>query len=490
MKRLQWVLVLVCAGALAAGAQSVKITGGVVDYQVFQRGADNHADLKLAGTADQADGRAAETRVVLKSKAIKGFNWKAAGKVVGGQWTAEIKGVPTGGPYSIEVRVGHGVAAVKHVLVGDLWVLGGQSNMQGYGDLENTEPPNELVNSFDMADQWVLAKEPLHVMGSAADRVHWPLNADKQPERMSGEKLAGFLAKLKKGSGLGLPFAVEMVRQTGVPVGLVPCAHGGTSMNQWDPALKDKGGDSLYGGTIRRFGVVGGKVKGMLWYQGESDAGAKAAPLFREKFERMVAAFRQDFGQPDLPFYYVQIGRFIVKGGEAHWHLVQEMQRQAEQTIPHAGMASAIDFELDDLIHVGTPSLKRLGQRLAKLAIRDLFPDIKNGGPYKGGPRPVSATLQKGEIIRVAFSGVNGRLRHDGRLAGFTIHDANDEPLSLIYKAQVDPADASAVLLYFWSKLPEGATLHYGYGKDPYCNLRDDADMAAPVFGPLSIRRE
>jgi sialate O-acetylesterase len=239
---------------------------------------------------------------------------------------------------------------------------------------------------------------------------------------------------------------------------------------------------------VRRVGVVGGKVKGVLWYQGESDAGAKAAPLFREKFERLVAAMRQDFGQPDLPFYYVQIGRFIIKGGETYWEQVQEMQRQAEQSIPHTGMAAAVDFELDDLIHVGTQDHKRLGQRLAKMAIRDLFPGVKNFGPYKNGPRPVSATLQKGEVIRVTFSGVNGRLRHEGRLAGFTIHDAKGEPLSLIYKAVVDPADSSAVLLYFWSKLPEGATLYYGYGKDPYCNLRDDADMAAPVFGPLPIR--
>jgi len=57
----------------------------------------------------------------------------------------------------------------------------------------------------------------------------------------------------------------------------------------------------------------------------------------------------------------------------------------------------------------------------------------------------------------------------------------------VIYKARVDPADSSVVLLSIGGKLPEGAKLHYGYGKDPYCNLRDAADMAAPVFGPMTI---
>ena len=75
-----------------------------------------------------------------------------------------------------------------------------------------------------------------------------------------------------KGAGLGLPFAVALVESTGVPVGLVACAHGGTSMEQWNPAKKEQGGKSLYGSMLRQVKLAGGKVKGVLWYQGESDA--------------------------------------------------------------------------------------------------------------------------------------------------------------------------------------------------------------------------
>jgi sialate O-acetylesterase len=97
----------------------------------------------------------------------------------------------SGGPYRVEFRIGgkEVAFALHNLLVGDLWVLAGQSNMEGLGDLEDVEPPNELVHNFDMADRWMVAEEPLHTLPSAADRVHWRLNDQKQPERYEGEKL-------------------------------------------------------------------------------------------------------------------------------------------------------------------------------------------------------------------------------------------------------------------------------------------------------------
>ncbi len=353
-------------------------------------------------------------------------------------------------------------------------MLAGQSNMEGVGDLANVEMPHELVHSFDMTDEWIVAEEPLHTLPSAIDPVHQEIR--KLPERLSGEKLRQFISARKKGAGLGLPFAVEMVRRTGVPVGLIPSAHGGTSMDQWDPELKSKGGHSLYGGMLRRFHAAGSKITGVLWYQGESDANPKASPLFQAKFERFVQLLREDFSQPDLPFYYVQIGRHVNAQNLAEWNLVQEMQRKAESTIPHSGMAAAVDFSLDDGIHVSTQDHKRLGRRLANLAL----------GQAKRGPRPVSATFRD-SIVRVEFADVNGRLRSDGRLSGFSIHGPDGAPLPLIFKMRLDPADPNAALLNIGGKLPPGATLRYGFGKDPYCNLRDEQDMAAPVFGPMAI---
>jgi sialate O-acetylesterase len=238
---------------------------------------------------------------------------------------------------------------------------------------------------------------------------------------------------------------------------------------------------------LRRFKAAGGKARGVLWYQGESDANDKAAPLFAKKFETLVMSIREDFGQPDLPFYYVQIGRHISASNISEWNVIQESQRKAEPLIPRAVMVASVDLEMDDGIHIGTRDFRRLAARLANLACHDLFPADKKCADLKRGPRPVSARVE-GSSIRVLFAEVNGKLRSSGgRISGFTIHGADGNAVPHIYKARVDPQEANAVLLDFGGKLPEGAVLRYGAGKDPYCNLTDEADMAAPVFGPMSI---
>ena len=367
-------------------------------------------------------------------------------------------GIPTGGPYRIEVRAGGATTSVDDVFVGDLWLLAGQSNMEGVGDLVDVQKPDPMVHTFDMFDQWGIATEPLHNLPGSVDRVHWRKSAQGELKRLTGDALTTFNTNRKKGAGLGLPFAVEMVRRTGIPVGLVPCAHGGTSMDQWSPSLKDKEGDSLYGAMLRRFHLVGGHVTGVLWYQGESDANPKAAPLFQDKFDKFVRSVRDDFGQPNMVFYFVQIGRHVDRSNTLEWNQVQETQRTLAESIPHSGVVSAIDVALDDGIHVGTQDQKRIGKRLAVLATRDLFPAMSDYGQQKGGPRPVSAAFANG-ILKLTFDGVNGRLQSEGRIAGFSIHDAQGQPVPMIYKARFDPADGNIIYLHLGGKLPEGATV-------------------------------
>jgi sialate O-acetylesterase len=443
--------------------------------------------MPFGGTAKDADGRTVEARLLRQFVTLEGFDWKAVSTIAQGSWSGALKNIPTGGPYQLELRIAgtDAGATIQNVMVGDLWVLAGQSNMDGNALLKDVEQPHPLVHSFDQADHWLIAEEPLHNLPGAVDRVHWNRTANGPPQRLEGDALRRYNARRTKGAGLGLPFAVEMVRRTGVPIGLIPCAHGGTSMAQWDPALKDRGGDSLYGAMLRRVRAVGGKVSGVLWYQGESETHPATAAVFFEKFQGLVASIREDFGQPDLPFYYVQISRYTNNDNIDSWNTIQELQRKAESAIPHSAMAVAIDLPQDDGIHISTLGLKRLGLRMAHLA---------QGLPR--GPRPVSATLLpasatgwQSDVIRVSYSDVNGRLEAPDRIAGFTIHSSSGEPVPLIFETRVDPKDGSAVLLYLDASLPAGATLRYGYGKDPYCNLLDSADMAAPVFGPMEVLR-
>jgi len=483
-------LPLLFVAASLASAQSVQVTRGAVPFQVFQRDAANHATIHLEGASD---GKTVEARIIAAGRTVSGFDWKQLASVSKKAWSGDLAAVPTGGPYRIELRAQGGAmtASVDNILVGDLWVLAGQSNMEGVGNLENTPLPSALVNSLDQTDVWVAAADPLHRLPDAIDPVHWGRNAQGVRERLSGPALDQWIANRKKGAGVGLPFAEEMVRRTGVPVGLLPCAHGGTSMDQWSPALKDKGGESLYGAMLRRFHLAGGRVTGVLWYQGEAEASAEAQPPFAQKFKDLIAAIRADFGQPDLPFYYVQIGRHVTSAGGTEWNRVQQDQLAVESQVAHTGMVTCADCNLDDGIHVSTRDHVVLGRRLANLACHDLFPEKAGCGALQSGPRPVSARME-GHRILVEFKGVNGRLRSAGRLNGFEIVDATGKITPTIYSQRISETSPNVVeLLFGGEKLPDTPMLGYGigFGRDMYVNLVDDANMAAPVFGPMPIQK-
>ncbi len=473
-------------------AQDLKINLGPAAGSVLQRDNDGRADVKIAGTAPRASlNKFVEVRVLNdKGQPLASLDWNALERVKGTSWSGTIKGIPQGGPYSLEVRVAGTttVDAIKDFYVGDLWLLAGQSNMEGVGNLIDVEQPDNRIRSFDQTDRWVVANEPLHQLPNAADRVHWRKDKDGNPKKLEGQELEQWVANRKKGAGLGLPFAKAMLMRTGVPIGLLPCAHGGTSMDQWSPALKDKMGDSLYGATYRRFLAVGGRIRGVLWYQGESDANPKVVAAFPEKFEKLIAAFRQDFLQPDLPFYYVQIGRHVAYTNQAEWNAVQEAQRKLESRVPKVGMVPAVDLSLDDGIHISTADHKRLATRIANLVAHDMHPELEKFRPYKRGPRPVNAK-REGDLVRILFAEVNGKLVAQGRLAGFSIHGSDGAQLPAIFRAQIDPRDGNSVILSISGKLPDGATVHYAAGRDPYANLNDELDMGAPAFGPLPIEQ-
>ena len=282
---------------------SLVVTKGLADDAVLQRRGDT-AGVIVEGTADVAG----PLRVTVSRREcpIDGWDGREVGSVSGGAWRAEIKGLPTGGPYIVEFSVAGNQTesvSVRGVLVGDLWILAGQSNMEGVGDLIDVEPPSPYVHVLDMANRWHIAEEPLHWLCDSPDSCHCDVMGDAQKERMAYER-----KHRMKGAGLGLPFANEMFRQAGVPIGLLACAHGGTSMAQWNPELKGLGGGSLYGSMLNRLSAAGGKVAGVLWYQGESDANPDDAPRFAERFRKLVASVRADCGDPELPFLTVQLG--------------------------------------------------------------------------------------------------------------------------------------------------------------------------------------
>lgn len=377
-----------------------------------------------------------------------------------------------GHPEPLKSCIPYAFGPAVEVFVGDVFILAGQSNMEGCGDLVDVEEPSPFVRNFQSRELWDLAEEPLHWLPESPRPIHralWgmpPLTGEPEPRDPNRTK----------GAGLGLPFGKLWHERTGVPVGLIPCAHGGTSMTQWSPALGDQGGGSLYGATVLRHQKIGGKIAAILWYQGESDANPVDAPLYAGRMKELVASFRRDFGQPDVPFYYVQLGRYVNEANaeaDAAWSLVRETQRRLTSEIPNSAVVSAIDLDLDDCIHIGTPALKRLGKRLVDVALGIPAPDLAS-----------VAMEDEGRRIRVSFKNLRGGLVSAGRPAGFSLRTPEGAHTDRIFKVIIDGNDA---VIHCDPPVTAGLHLHYGYGLDPYCNLTDSEDASIPAFGPVVL---
>jgi sialate O-acetylesterase len=266
----------------------------------------------------------------------------------------------------------------------------------------------------------------------------------------------------------------------------------------------------------RQLKLAGGKVKGVLWYQGESDANDRAAEVYPKVFADFIGSVRSDLGQPDLPFYFVQIGRFVHAGDPKPWNAVQDAERTLPDRVPNTAVVASIDLELDDLIHVGTQGQKRLGQRLAKVALRELFGQVGATTPtldrvikgpnntlvvrFKGvniGPEPAAgAATAFGAGFRqlpvrpqgtaASAGGTVVGLHPQRHIAGFSVRKEDGTEIPLIFDAAVGNA-RDTVVLKLIGPIPEKAFLWYGHGYDPNCNLSDAQDMAVPVFGPVPL---
>ena len=464
------------------------IAGGLTNHQVFQRSKKNTADIVVSGVAPKEAQGTIYATVSRRGVPLENFENVEAGRAQSGIWSAEVADLPVGGPYRVDLYLrGNGgrllaQTCVVDVLVGDLWILAGQSNMEGYGLLKDVEQSSGQVHSFDLRDQWLIAEEPLSWPLDAVDPIYW-----SGFKLTTAERLKAGAAERKNralGAGLALPFAKQIVQRTGVPIGLIPCAYWGTSLSSWDPALRDQGGASLYGAMYRRFQAAGGRIKGVLWFQGEADANPHSAPTYSARFRDFITAVRKDFNQPDLPFYFVQLARWVTPEAQKEWTQIREAQRKLAAEMPSTGMAVSVDLPLEGQIHVDTDGLKRLGKRLANLALIDLYGEKH----LKRGPALGSIEWDRaGGKIYVQYMDVNGRLQASGRLSGFTLHTPDCARFEAISKAYVDPVRPDRVVLEYYRELPPGVSLAYGYGTDPYCNLVDAADMAAPCFGPLPV---
>lgn len=394
-------------------------------------------------------------------------------------------------------RIGRDAAA-------ETWVLAGQSNMQGEspvpsgGDSELSPDPGILMLNLD--NTWQVAAEPLHRHYEATQPIFRKLY-QKSPDEWQH---LGELSRRGKSFhfghvGPGFFFAKRLHESLVRPIRLIPCAFGGLPIERWNPALKDQGGESLYGAMLERIRFAGGHINGVLWYQGESDAlDPQRAKVYEERLLDLVDSLRRDTGIDDLPFLFVQLAGFAIYESDNRpvesLEMVREAQRRATGKRRNLFMTSAVDLPLSDHAHLAYGSQKRLGRRLAEIALTSVYHESGHASSIDfqsadvvSSDTSAHATPSTKQGIRVKFTGVYGKLTSSGRPAVFDLRSTNEamSSMPIVYRVDIDGPEC---LLHLNKPLTEPANLVYGGGLLPQANLCDSLDTPVPAFGPIKLR--
>lgn len=219
----------------------------------------------------------------------------------------------------------------------DLYLLIGQSNMAGRGliDSASTESGSPQLWMMTKTGEWTLAKHPLHF--------------DKP-------KLVGV--------GPGLAFGLEMLAINHRPIGLIPCAVGGTSINSWQPGAYDSATKTHpYDDALLRLekALESGKLKGIIWHQGEADSPEEKRKDYLEKLSVLIERWRKIVHDPKLPFVAGEIGHF----NEVHKAFNQVLKNLPNQ-VKMTAVASADNLiDKGDHLHFDAASANELGKRYA-----------------------------------------------------------------------------------------------------------------------------
>lgn len=417
-----------------------------------------------------------------------------------GRWRVTTTPLMVGGPYELKVLddAGHG-ATLDDVLVGDVWLCSGQSNMELRTGAA-TNAWNEIHAS---------ANPELRFVNIARDAEPVPRTELKQAAqwKVAGPDTTG------ESSAVCYYMAKALQAAEKVPVGFINASWGGTPAEAWipeptlrrmqryapaldlldhhakDPSLQPaaaalpvgaaglqappwaatSGLSVLYNGIIAPLAAY--RLKGVAWYQGESNE--KTPAQYQGLLSSLIADWRETFADPGLPFLVVQLPAYGPPASvpaQSAWARLREAQRRAVLATSGAGLAVTVDVGDRFDIHPGEKAV--VGRRLALVARR-----VAYGGPAPGSPAPVQIA-RRGRDLVVTFSDADkGLVAYSSpRATGFEACDSDRA-------------------CRFVEAVPEGSTVvlkgvndssvrfvRYAWADAPFVNLFNRDDLPATPF--------
>jgi len=473
MKKFAWMLAFIASSSVTWTncSAEIKLPNIFTDHMVLQQGMAN----KIWGK-----GKVGEKVVISigdhKVEAVTDDN---------GNWETKIPELKVGGPYVLKAQ-GENTIEIKDVLVGEVWICSGQSNMQwavrssSDADIERLAAnfPNIRMINFPQ----IGTQEPI-----------WS-HDDRKWKVASPENVNDF-------SAVGYFFARQIHQTTNVPIGMINNAWGGSACEAWiersviasdfpklnerwvalenslaelkkkesltddeKRALGNLSGNSrpanIYNGVLASH--IGYGIRGAIWYQGESNAGR--AYQYRTLFPAMIKNWRDVWGQGDFPFYWVQLADFRKEETEptqSDWAELREAQTMAMDAVPNSGQAVIIDIGEGKDIH---PMNKvDVGRRLARWALAKEY-----GFPIEYQSPRYKSMVVEGAKATLAFDHVKGGWRpfDVNEPIGFTIAGEDKK----FYKAKATIMKDGTIEVSC-PEVSSPVAVRYAWADNPVCNM-------------------
>ena len=485
----------VCLLVFLASSLSAEVTLSPLlsDHMVIQRGLPVH----VWGRAAEHESVTVTFRAETKSTTADEF----------GRWSLYLAPGEAGGPFQMIVK-GTNTIELNDVLVGDVWVASGQSNMEF--SMKGLANPDPEIAAAQYPKIRILRVEhrPSDYPRSDLEAKPWVLCI---PENIA------------ETSAVAYYFARDIYQHENVPIGLIETFWGGTAAESWtslhslaaDASLmpvfaqrskmteehetvllqladeereyqksveqakaEGKPGPwrkwhpdfagwapaALFNGMIAPLTPFA--IRGVIWYQGESNAGEKA-PLYAHLFQTMITDWRRAWDVGDFPFLFVQIANWNTEP-DGHWPEVRDAQRRS-LALRNTGMAVTID--IGDPVDIHPKNKLDVGLRLARAGRAIAYGEkIEWSGPL------YRSLTHEDHALRVWFDHAAGLTAKGGPLTGFEVAGTDGK-----YVAADARIDGTSVIVSS-ATVPEPVSVRYAWAPNPICNLYNREGLPASPF--------
>jgi sialate O-acetylesterase len=386
---------------------------------------------------------------------------------VQGTWKTTIKTPGFGGPYNIHFK-GQNDIILKNVLIGEVWLCSGQSNMEMSAQWGIDNADEEIKN----------ANYPeIRLFTVSTSTSHFP------QDHLAGKWSVCTPEEMKPFSAIGYFFARKLYKELGVPIGIINSSWGGTPAESWMPEEATQKNDFLREAAAKQKVVPWGPVEpariynaminplipfriaGVLWYQGEANTINYYA--YKQLLSALITSWRNKWGY-EFPFYYAQIAPYKY-GNPFEGVEIRDAQRRALD-VPNTGMAVLSD--ICDTLNIHPKDKQDAALRLANIALNRYYKTVKledSGPTYKG------ITINKNKAV-ISFDHSEGLHVAGDKLTYFEI--AGDD--KVFYPAEAKIKDGQVIVQS--KKVKSPVAVRFAWRNTATPNLFNGANLPASCF--------